>query len=460
MTGFDDSKGPRRWLSAARASGRGRAARLRGWLLGHPRLVTGAMLAVVAVVSLFAGLAIGSWRGVCRGDCPSIAQIYVWEPKSATRILDRNRQLIAEFFQERRTPVDISTLPEYVSEAFIAVEDKRFYSHNGFDPVRLVGANLRNVLSGEITGGGSTVTQQLARWMFSEEIGFEVNAPRVVDRSLVTRKLKELKVAIELERVYEKAQILEAYINQVNYGDGRHGIEAASQYFFGKPAIRLDPAEAALLAAVINRPSTYSPFRHPERARQRRNMVLRLMAEQGYLETAEMRQWQNAPLPAEPFRSVEDRTAPYFVEWVRTILDDRFGSDLYSKGFQVITSLDLDMQRQAQVAMDSGWARIEAAPGFPGPKYADVLADESRTVSNHTPYIQGAFVALDPFTGEVRALIGGRDFEDSKFNRATQALRQPGSTFKPFVYAAAIASGMPASHVIYDSPVIDRKSVV
>lgn len=454
MTGFDDSKGPRRWLSAARASGRGRAARLRGWLLGHPRLVTGAMLAVVAVVSLFAGLAIGSWRGVCRGDCPSIAQIYVWEPKSATRILDRNRQLIAEFFQERRTPVDISTLPEYVSEAFIAVEDKRFYSHNGFDPVRLVGANLRNVLSGEITGGGSTVTQQLARWMFSEEIGFEVNAPRVVDRSLVTRKLKELKVAIELERVYEKAQILEAYINQVNYGDGRHGIEAASQYFFGKPAIRLDPAEAALLAAVINRPSTYSPFRHPERARQRRNMVLRLMAEQGYLETAEMRQWQNAPLPAEPFRSVEDRTAPYFVEWVRTILDDRFGSDLYSKGFQVITSLDLDMQRQAQVAMDSGWARIEAAPGFPGPKYADVLADESRTVSNHTPYIQGAFVALDPFTGEVRALIGGRDFEDSKFNRATQALRQPGSTFKPFVYAAAIASGMPASHVIYDSPVM------
>lgn len=455
MTAFDDSKGLRRSLRDAGVGARGRAGRLRAWLRARPRLLTGALLAALALASLFAGLAIGSWRGVCRGDCPSIAQIYVWEPKSATRILDRNRQLIAElFFQERRTPIDITTLPDYVPQAFIAVEDKRFYRHKGFDPVRLVGANVRNVLSGEITGGGSTVTQQLARWMFSEEIGFEVNAPRVIDRSLVTRKLKELKVAIELESVYSKDQILEAYINQVNYGDGRHGIEAASQYFFGKPAVRLDPAEAALLAAVINRPSTYSPFRHPDRARQRRNMVLRLMAEQGYLGTTEMREWQNAPLPAEPFRSGEDRTAPYFVEWVRTILDDRFGSDLYSKGFQVVTTLDLETQRQAQIAMDSGWARIEAAPGYGGAKYADVIADEDREITNETPYIQGAFIALDPHTGEVRALIGGRDFEDSKFNRATQALRQPGSTFKPFVYAAAIASGVPASHVIYDSPVM------
>jgi penicillin-binding protein 1A len=419
-------------------------ARWRAWLRARPGLVTTAALGVLGMVSLIGGVVFGTWNAVCR-DCPSIAQIYVWEPKSATKILDRDRKLIAELFQERRTPVDIATLPQHVPHAFIAIEDKRFYKHHGFDLVRLIGANLRNVLSGRITGGGSTVTQQLARWMFSDQIGFEQRP---------TRKIKELKVALELERVYSKDQILQAYINQVNYGDGRHGIEAASQYFFGKAAVELNPAEAALLAAVINRPSTYSPFRHPDRARGRRNTVLRLMEEQDYLSRQEMLRWQAEPLPETPVRTDESKTAPYFVEWVRDMLDDRYGSDLYRKGFQVVTTLDLEMQRAAQAAIDSGWARIERTPGYRGPKYADVIADEKRQVTNETPYLQGLFIALEPASGEIRALIGGRDFQDSKFNRATQALRQPGSTFKPFVYASAIASGMPAAHVIYDAPIM------
>lgn len=433
----------------ARAEAERYQQRVRGWLRARPRLVAGFALAILGLVSLVTGLVLGSWSAVCR-DCPSIAQIYVWEPKSATKILDRDRKLITELFiVERRTPVRIETLPEHVPDAFIAIEDKRFYRHRGFDVVRLAGAGLRNLLSGRITGGASTVTQQLARWMFSEEIGFQRRG-----WAGPTRKLKELKVALELERVYSKDEILEAYINQVNYGDGRHGIEAASQYFFGKPAVDLNPAEAALLAAVINRPTTYSPFRHPDAALARRNTVLRLMEEQDYLSEQDRRRWQMEPLPTEPFRVGEGRTAPYFEEWVRGILDDRFGADLYSKGFRVVTSLDLEMQRAAQVAMDSGWAAIERSPGFRGDKYADVIAEQDRKPANETPYLQGLFIALDPHTGEVRALIGGRDFQDSKFNRAIQAQRQPGSTFKPFVYAAAIASGIPASHVIYDSPVM------
>jgi penicillin-binding protein 1A len=426
-------------------------ARLRRWAAGlaaRPGLVFGLVVAAAAAVALVAGLAVGAWNAVCR-DCPSIAQIYVWEPKSATRILDRDRKLIAELFQERRTPVRIATLPPHVTRAFIAIEDKRFYQHDGIDYSRVLTANLRNLLSGRITGGGSTITVQLARWMFQDEIGFERRG-----FAGIARKLKEARVAKELERVYSKDEILEAYINQVNYGHGWHGIETAAQHYFGKPAVELDPAEAALLAGVINRPTTYSPFNNAELARTRRNLVLRLMADQGHLPRAELARLQEAPLPEHPHRTDEGRVAPYFVEWVRTELERRYGLDLYRRGFQVVTALDLEMQRAAQSAMDAGWARIEASPGFRAPRYADVKAEGGTGHATETPYIQGLFIAMDPGTGEVRALIGGRDFEDSKFNRAIQALRQPGSTFKPFTYAAAVASGVPASHVVFDSPVM------
>ncbi|MGH7503489.1 MAG: penicillin-binding protein 1A [Longimicrobiales bacterium] len=421
-----------------------RARRSRAWLRQRPRLARRLAAGTLGAIGLFAGVAAGTWTAVCR-DCPSIARIYAWEPQAATQILDHDGKRIAQLFKERRTPVEIGTLPAYVPAAFVAIEDKRFYRHRGFDIIRLVGANLKNVLSGRITGGGSTITQQLARWMFEDEIGFE---------QVLTRKLKELKVALELERVYPKEQILEAYINQVNYGDGRYGIESAAQYFFGKQAIELDPAEAALLAAVINRPSTYSPFRHPDRARTRRNIVLRLMAEQGYLTEAEAEESKLAPLPETPHRNDEGQLAPYFVEWVRDQLDDRFGADLYSKGLQVTTTLDLEMQRMAQMAMDSGWARIERQSSFDHPQYSEIMEQGGSEGASETKYLQGMFIAVSPDNGDVRALIGGRDFEDSKFNRAIMALRQPGSTFKPFTYTAALASGIPASHVIYDAPVM------
>src|SRR5688500_17952230 len=180
----------------------------------------------IGFIGILSGMTVGAWRSVCR-DCPSVAQIYAWEPKSSTQILSHDGKLVAELFQERRTPVQIETLPPYVPQAFIAIEDKRFYHHNGLDYRRIVGAAARNVMSLGVTGGGSTITQQLARNMFPAEIGF---------RKRLARKLKEAKVAREIENVYTKDQILEAYINQIHYGHGWHGIETAAQHYFGKPA--------------------------------------------------------------------------------------------------------------------------------------------------------------------------------------------------------------------------------
>jgi penicillin-binding protein 1A len=420
------------------------AQRLRSWVGAHPGVVIGTVLAAVAGISLALGLGLGAWQAVCR-DCPSIAQIYVWEPKQATKIFDRNGQLIAELFEERRTPIDIGTLPDYVPQAFVAIEDKRFYRHRGLDYRRLITANVRNLVSRRITGGGSTITQQLARNMFEEGIGF-VQRP--------TRKLKEARVAQQIEEVYTKDEILQAYINQVNYGHGWRGIETASQHYFGKAAVDLNPAEGAMLAAAVNAPGRFSPFINPEATLRRRNTVLALMREQGYLTRDEAARWQQEPLPETRHGMDIGRVGSYFVEWVRTTLETRYGMMLYSAGLRVHTSLDLEMQRLAQAAMDSGWARIEQTPGFRHPTYAATIADADRRESTETPYLQGMFIAMDALTGEVRALIGGRDFNDSKFNRATQALRQPGSTFKPFVYYAAIDGGMPVSQILYDAPVM------
>ncbi|HEX2166625.1 MAG TPA: PBP1A family penicillin-binding protein [Longimicrobiales bacterium] len=421
---------------------RGAFSGMRGWLGGHPRFVRGFALGVLALITLVAGLAIGSWRAVCR-DCPSVAQIYAWEPKEATRLLDINGELFAELFEERRTPVQIETLPEHVSQAFIAVEDKRFYQHNGLDFRRIISANIQNVLSGRITGGGSTITQQLARNMFQEGIGFEQR---------IARKLKEFKVAKQIEQVYPKNTILEAYINLVNYGHGWRGIETASQHYFGKAASQINPAEAAMLAAAVNAPGRYSPFINAEATLSRQNLVLRLMADQGYMTQDEKERWQQEPLPTARQTTEVGKIAPYFVEWVRTTLEPIYGTRLYNGGLRIYTTLDIEMQRFAEAAMENGWDRIESMPGYRAPTYEETMADEDRDRTNETPYIQGMFIALDPATGGVRALIGGRDFADSKFNRATQAVRQPGSTFKPFVYYAALNSGLPPSTILYDAP--------
>ncbi len=397
-------------------------------------------LVALGLIGGAAGGAIGAWRTVCY-DCPSIAQLYTWEPSQSTKILSADGVVLDELALERRTPVVIDSLPDYVPQAFIAVEDKRFYDHPGFDLWGYARA-VRNQLMGR-SGGGSTITLQLARHMFIEEIGFDQSP---------TRKLRELHVAMDLEKVYSKDRILEAYINQINYDQGWYGIESASQNYFGKNATQLNPAEAATLAAVINRPAHYNPLKAPERARQRRNLILELMGEQGFIPRGEVAYWQEMPVPDQRAEMGAGQIAPYFVEWVRTILDDRLGSDLYSKGYRVYTTLDVGMQERAREALERGWRRIETIPGYEHPRHGEP-ADTAADAAGSTPYLQGSLIALDPATGDVKAMIGGRDYAESKFNRATQARRQPGSVFKPFVFTAAIASGIPASRVMLDAPV-------
>lgn len=387
------------------------------------------------------GLAWGSWRNLC-ATCPSIARIGTWEPEQTSKLLSHDGRLIVELGRERKTPVSIHALPEYVPQAVVAVEDKRFYEHNGFDPRGFARAVL-GVLTGQNRGGGSTITQQLARNMFEGQIGFERR---------YTRKLKELQVAFELERSYTKDQILEMYLNEIYMGRG-YGFQSAAQGYFGKNATEVDVAEAALLAAILNKPTTFNPFVNPDNARARRNLVLSRMAEQAYLTPGEAERWMEAPLPTEDHGVGGLRgPAPYFEEWVRQILDSRFGEEVYSGGLRVYTTLDLEMQAAAVEAMRWGWDRIESQPNFRHPPYAEF--DTVQDFGGETPYLQGAFVAVDPSTGHVRALVGGRDFEQSKFDRARLARRQAGSSFKPFVYTSALMSGLPASHIVVDQPVV------
>jgi penicillin-binding protein 1A len=414
--------------------------------LWYPRqfLLIGAFVAALGIGGVW-----GTWQNLCAGEaCPSIAQVRTFEHEQTSKVLAHDGRQFHEFGYERRTPVSIDALPEYVPQAVIAVEDKRFYDHGGFDPRGMLRSaygvfTFYTARTGNTLGGGSTITQQLARNMF-DQIGF--------DRSglgLYVRKFREIQVALDLERSYTKDQILEAYLNEIYMGRG-YGFQNAARNYLGKNLVDVNVAEAALLAAILNLPGYYDPFRYPERAESRRNLVLNRMAEQGYLTQEEADNWKEFPLPAEEPEGTVTSVAPYFEEWVRQILQDRYGEQLYRGGYRIFTTLDIDMQRMAEAAMDSGWAVAERDARFTHPKYADF--DTVGSFPGSTPYLQGAFVAIDPVTGHVKALIGGRDFGQSKFDRARQAHRQAGSSFKPFVYTAAIASGVPASRVIVDGP--------
>ena len=407
--------------------------------LWRPRtyLLAGSFLLAGAV-----GAVRGSWQNICAGDtCPSIARIRTFEHEQTSKLLAHDGRQIAEIGYERRTPISLHALPEYIPQAVTAIEDKRFYQHSGFDPFGIARAAF-GVLTFRNLGGGSTITQQLARNLF-DEIGFQ--------RRYV-RKMKEVRVALDLERAYTKDQILEAYLNEIYMGRG-YGFQNAARNYLGKNIAQINIAEAALLAAILNRPGVYDPFRYPDRAKARRDLVLTRMAAEGHLERDEAERWKEFPLPeSEPTGSVTS-LAPYFEEWVRQILDSRFGDEIYRSGLRVYTTLDVEMQQAAKVSMDEGWRAIEAdSTHFEHPYYSDF--DTVQAFSGSTPYLQGAFIALDPVTGHVKAMVGGRDFEQSKFDRARLANRQAGSSFKPFVYTAAIASRIPASHVVVDAPVV------
>lgn len=412
------------------------------------------------VVGLFGGMVgagglLGAWSVICReGRCPSIASLEQYVPRQTSKVYAADGRFITELGLERRTLVRLQDIPKHVRDAVVITEDRRFYSHSGIDYFRVFGALARNVKAGSYVQGFSTITMQLARNVFSDRISRE---------KTLLRKIKEARVARAIEQRYTKDKILELYLNQVYLGNGAYGVETASQRYFGKPVREVSVAEAAVLAGLLKGPERYNPRRFADRAILRRNTVLELMRREGAINDADASLAKAYPLQLAE-RTESGDVAPYFVEWVRQELEEHFGKGLYDEGYKVYTSLDVEMQGAAERALENQLQAIEA--GRHG-KYSHLTyeaylarsAEGGERGAANSPYLQGAFVAVDPRSGAVRAMVGGRDFGDSKFNRAVQALRQPGSTFKPIVYATAVHEGFSPAQIVDDSPIsLDQMS--
>ncbi len=363
-------------------------------------------------------------------------------PPQSSQVYARDGSLIGEIGKEWRTIVSIKTMPVYLPRAFIAVEDQRFYAHNGVDLVGIAGAIKDNLLGS--SRGASTITQQLVGNMHPDLVDRRDRSPM--------RKLREQKAALEMERNYSKAQILEAYLNQINFGHGWYGVEMAARHYFGKGVAQVTLAEAATLAAMPKSPVQYDPARYPDRAKNRRDAILDLMASQKQITKDEAAAAKRERVRTVPTGGMSAH-APYFVDAVR-VAAERVGIPVAQGGYRIMTGLDPALQRAAVSALMDETQAIEQRPGWTHP-----------TLANHprgtTDYLQGAVVAIDPATGDVRALVGGRNHAEAPLNRATNGLRQPGSSFKPFVYARAINDSIPPNAIVQDTAILvqyDRQS--
>jgi 1A family penicillin-binding protein len=355
----------------------------------------------------------------------------------ASLVLARDGSLIGEIGKEIRTSVSIKSLPRYLPQAFVAVEDHRFYQHDGVDVVGIAGA-LKDNIFGE-RRGASTITQQLVGNMH----------PTLIDRTdrSIGRKLAEQSAAREMEKHYTKDQILEGYLNQIPFGHGWYGVESAARHYFGKSASKLSLPEAAALAAMPKGPALYDPLKYVDRVVRRRNVVLSLMADQGYITRDQAASAKASRLATSP-NAGYSAYSPWFVDVVR-VQAQRAGIPVSEGGYRIYTSLDPVLQNAATTALLEETASVEAQPGYAHPKY--VRGAEAQAGRATTDYLQGMVVALDPTSGDVRALVGGRDYSDSRFNRAVDGNRQPGSSFKPIVYAAAIADSIPPNALFADT---------
>jgi penicillin-binding protein 1A len=353
-----------------------------------------------------------------------VAALETFQPIQGTKLYDDNDELITELHVERRIFVPLAHVPQALRDAVVATEDRRFYYHWGVDPIGIARAIYQNYRQGRIVEGGSTITQQLTKVLFLTP-----------DKSL-DRKLKEAVLALELERRYSKDRILEMYLNQVYFGHGAYGVEAAARTYFGKSVSELNVREAALLAGLPRAPTSYSPFEHADLAKRRRELVLRRMVEFGALKDADAKRLARSDLgliPPERRRT----TGQYFLEYVSQTLEARYGADMVFKGgLHVYTTLNPGMQLAAEQALREGLRGLEG-----------------RTKARPGEHPEGALVTIEPQTGYVRAMVGGYDFFRSEFNRAVQARRQPGSAFKPFVYIAALEAGFTPASRIDDAPV-------
>lgn len=402
------------------------------------------MFLTALVITLFAcaGAAFGIYTWAARG-LPSPEALASIEPPVKTVVLDCKGRLIQELFTQNRSPVSLEEVPQSFIQAIVSTEDRRFRSHWGIDLLGIARALIHNLQAGQIVEGGSTITQQLAWNLF------------LTHEKTLSRKIREAVLALQIERQYSKDEILEMYVNQIYFGDGTYGIAAAAMDFFGKTPAELALPECALLAGLPRNPRDYSPRRNPELAKSRRALILRAMRDTGVIDEKTMAEANDAPIEVLS-KGSGGRKAPYFVEMVRLYLDEAYGSrQVYEAGYVVHTTLDLDLQEVAEKALEEHLTELERQTRK---KVTKATYDTSSTKSEErlsvTPYLQGAVVAIEPSTGFVKVLVGGRDFDDSNFNRATQAYRQAGSAFKPFTYAAAMDAGYTTSDLLLDAPLV------
>lgn len=433
---------PRRIRRGARRAGTAAGQRIRGLRrletvpLGRLRPSPG-LAAGIVLAGAMAGAGLYTRCGV--SGCPDVARLVSFQPGGSAVLLDRTGARFADFAPMDYPVVELEALPAWVPDAFVAVEDQRFREHGGVDWVRVGGAMAANARKLRLAEGSSTLTMQLSRTLFADRIRRE-------DRTL-WRKLLEVRVAGRIEERFSKDEILELYLNHIYLGGTIHGVQAASRNLFGKDAADLALHEAALLAALPRAPAHYDPRSRPDAARERRDLVLSLMEDQGRISSDEADAARGRPLgvAAAPASGSEGKPAPYFVRQVRDLLEEELGERIHTEALRIHTTLDRRTQQAAEAELERqlraldrgayGRLRLAAEPG----------GSASRGV-------QGAVVFLDPRTGDVLAWVGGRDFRSAPFDRVRLTRRQAGSVFKPFVYATALEQGRVASQPVLDEP--------
>jgi penicillin-binding protein 1A len=485
--------------------------------IGGRRLVSRVLFGLLVLISILVGATAGLLL-VYTTDLPQVDALEAYRPSSITELYDDHERVIGSFALQRRVVATYDDFPPVLRDALVSIEDKDFYRHSGVNFWRIVGAAYRDIASGGRVQGASTLTMQLARNLFLSP-----------DRSF-HRKVQETMLAIQIERRFTKPQIFTLYANQIFLGHGVYGFEAASEFYFSKPAKKLTLEEAALLAGLPKGPTVYSPINHPDRAQKRRNLVINALLEDGKITAAQAADARSAPLV---LRLAHDPNslAPYFVEEIRRYLEGKYGTDqVHEGGLKVYTSLDVDLQRAANQAVLDGLAAYERRHGWKGhlenvvangvvlDKYfhsdwddelevngyihalvtsagtgiatlkfgrytaalgqADVAWTQQKLAAilktGDVCYVkilalgtngaarvsleqdsgaQGSLLAIDNATGGIKAMVGGRDFSESKFDRATQAMRQVGSSFKPYVYTTLIDQGASPDDTVLDEPI-------
>ena len=456
-------------------------------------------LLILCALAIACGMGVGA-SFTYLYDFPELDRLHNYKPNTITRIYARGGELLAELYQERRKPIPLKQIPTTLQQAFLAIEDSRFYDHPGVSYPDIFRAFIKNLSAGQFVQGGSTITQQLAKVLF------------LTPERKLKRKIREALLALEIERRFTKDEILEFYMNQIYLGSGAYGVQAAAQVYFGKTVAQLTLAESAMIAGLPKAPTRFNPRTNPEKALNRRNLVINRMRVSGFITEGQAKTTREAPIEVIPRTANIVPEAAYFIEKTRLGLSRRFGQSLYKSGLQIHTTVDIGLQKIAHEALLNGIGKINKRRGFkspgekikrpprlgdrfqfhtldiagnvvsgiigdyeaemPLPKHIDpkrlregdlllgrvVKVDRAskKLFLDWQETVQGAVIAFDPKTGALRALTGGTNFRRFPFNRATQARRQPGSAFKPIVMGTALSQGYTPTHILMDTPFVRR----